>query len=211
MEKRRRDRINNSLETLRLLLLKSTRDEKLQNPKVGKAEILESVVHFLKMRQSGWPEPQMTCGGRRGQQTEEDVRVSCGHYQDHRRCMKARLLRVGRLITNRSNKLLVTMECDRDGLFQGPPVQPSTHFSLTAPPTVAPVPHEAAVPVAFGSGCQLPSQHLGPAAWAPPTGSAVQRQALQRLSQGADDGGDMKPVPETHGALGGAVWRPWPQ
>uniref|UniRef100_A0A8C4S4E6 BHLH domain-containing protein n=1 Tax=Erpetoichthys calabaricus TaxID=27687 RepID=A0A8C4S4E6_ERPCA len=48
MEKRRRDRINQSLETLRLLLLENTNNEKLRNPKVEKAEILESAVLFLK-------------------------------------------------------------------------------------------------------------------------------------------------------------------
>nr|XP_019934472.1 PREDICTED: transcription factor HES-7.1-B-like [Paralichthys olivaceus] len=48
MEKRRRERINHSLETLRVLMLKSTQNEKLKNPKVEKAEILESVVQFLR-------------------------------------------------------------------------------------------------------------------------------------------------------------------
>uniref|UniRef100_A0A672HNT7 Hairy-related 5 n=1 Tax=Salarias fasciatus TaxID=181472 RepID=A0A672HNT7_SALFA len=48
MEKRRRERINSSLEALRLLMVDSTDNEKLKNPKVEKAEILESVVQFLK-------------------------------------------------------------------------------------------------------------------------------------------------------------------
>ncbi|XP_054648577.1 hairy-related 5 [Dunckerocampus dactyliophorus] len=48
IEKRRRERINHSLETLRLLMLENTHNEKLKNPKVEKAEILESVVQFLK-------------------------------------------------------------------------------------------------------------------------------------------------------------------
>ncbi|XP_053736005.1 hairy-related 5 [Synchiropus splendidus] len=53
MEKRRRERINHSLETLRLLMLESTDDKRLKNPKVEKAEILESVVHFLKTNLEG--------------------------------------------------------------------------------------------------------------------------------------------------------------
>ncbi|KAL4659963.1 transcription factor HES-7.1-B-like [Arapaima gigas] len=53
MEKRRRNRINHSLETLRLLLLENTNNEKLRNPKVEKAEILESVVEFLKAEEKG--------------------------------------------------------------------------------------------------------------------------------------------------------------
>ncbi|XP_029297966.1 hairy-related 5 [Cottoperca gobio] len=48
MEKRRRERINNSLETLRLLMLDNSHNDKLKNPKVEKAEILESVVNFLQ-------------------------------------------------------------------------------------------------------------------------------------------------------------------
>ncbi|KAF1582245.1 UNVERIFIED_CONTAM: Transcription factor HES-7.1-A, partial [Eudyptes pachyrhynchus] len=44
MEKRRRDRMNRSLDRLRLLLLAATRDERLQNPKVEKAEILQKTV-----------------------------------------------------------------------------------------------------------------------------------------------------------------------
>ncbi|XP_029435549.1 transcription factor HES-7-like [Rhinatrema bivittatum] len=48
MEKRRRERINQSLEELRLLLLEITGDQKLQNPKLEKAEILELTVHYLR-------------------------------------------------------------------------------------------------------------------------------------------------------------------
>ncbi|XP_029437788.1 transcription factor HES-7.1-like [Rhinatrema bivittatum] len=47
VEKRRRDRINQSLERLRILLLENLPNEKLRNPKVEKAEILESTVQFL--------------------------------------------------------------------------------------------------------------------------------------------------------------------
>uniref|UniRef100_A0A2K5Z402 BHLH domain-containing protein n=1 Tax=Mandrillus leucophaeus TaxID=9568 RepID=A0A2K5Z402_MANLE len=42
VEKRRRDRINRSLEELRLLLLN------LRNPKLEKAEILEFAVGYLR-------------------------------------------------------------------------------------------------------------------------------------------------------------------
>ncbi|NWZ60114.1 HE71A factor, partial [Haliaeetus albicilla] len=48
MEKRRRDRMNRSLDRLRLLLLAATRDERLRNPKVEKAEILQKTVQFLR-------------------------------------------------------------------------------------------------------------------------------------------------------------------
>uniref|UniRef100_A0A667HG47 Transcription factor HES-7 n=1 Tax=Lynx canadensis TaxID=61383 RepID=A0A667HG47_LYNCA len=50
VEKRRRDRINRSLEELRLLLLEQTRDQNLRNPKLEKAEILEFAVGYLRER-----------------------------------------------------------------------------------------------------------------------------------------------------------------
>ncbi|OCT59473.1 transcription factor HES-7 [Xenopus laevis] len=49
IEKRRRDRINQSLEHLRTLLLEATHDESLKNPKAEKADILKKTVYFLKM------------------------------------------------------------------------------------------------------------------------------------------------------------------
>ncbi|XP_039355612.1 transcription factor HES-7 [Mauremys reevesii] len=47
-EKRRRERINRSLEELRVLLLDRTRHQTLQNRKVEKAEILELAVRYLR-------------------------------------------------------------------------------------------------------------------------------------------------------------------
>ncbi|XP_042329846.1 transcription factor HES-7 [Sceloporus undulatus] len=48
VEKRRRDRINQSLEELRLLLLQRTHCQTLKKPKVEKAEILEMAVRYLR-------------------------------------------------------------------------------------------------------------------------------------------------------------------
>ncbi|XP_027865497.1 transcription factor HES-7-like [Xiphophorus couchianus] len=48
VEKKRRDRINQSLAELRRLLLLSTSDPRLQNPKIEKAEILDLAVEYLK-------------------------------------------------------------------------------------------------------------------------------------------------------------------
>ncbi|KAJ7313190.1 hypothetical protein JRQ81_004465 [Phrynocephalus forsythii] len=48
MEKRRRDRMNQSLDRLRVLLFEATQDERLKNPKVEKTEILQKTVQFLK-------------------------------------------------------------------------------------------------------------------------------------------------------------------
>uniref|UniRef100_A0A8C6T031 BHLH domain-containing protein n=1 Tax=Neogobius melanostomus TaxID=47308 RepID=A0A8C6T031_9GOBI len=47
VEKKRRDRINHSLAELRTLLLNSTSNPRLQNPKIEKAEILDLTVEYL--------------------------------------------------------------------------------------------------------------------------------------------------------------------
>uniref|UniRef100_A0A3Q1EZZ7 Hairy-related 11 n=1 Tax=Acanthochromis polyacanthus TaxID=80966 RepID=A0A3Q1EZZ7_9TELE len=48
VEKKRRDRINQSLAELRSLLLNSTCDPRLQNPKIEKAEILDLTVEYIQ-------------------------------------------------------------------------------------------------------------------------------------------------------------------
>ncbi|XP_056327694.1 hairy-related 11 [Danio aesculapii] len=48
IEKKRRDRINHNLDTLRDLLFKNTADTRLQNPKLEKAEILDLAVQYIK-------------------------------------------------------------------------------------------------------------------------------------------------------------------
>ncbi|NXK87770.1 HE71A factor, partial [Formicarius rufipectus] len=48
LEKLRRERLNRSLERLRLLLLEGTGDQRLRNPKVEKAEILQKTLQFLR-------------------------------------------------------------------------------------------------------------------------------------------------------------------
>uniref|UniRef100_A0A8C5PAE2 BHLH domain-containing protein n=1 Tax=Leptobrachium leishanense TaxID=445787 RepID=A0A8C5PAE2_9ANUR len=47
VEKQRRDRINGCLEEMRILLLKLTGNQKLRNPKMEKAEILELAVIYI--------------------------------------------------------------------------------------------------------------------------------------------------------------------
>ncbi|KAM4678478.1 transcription factor HES-7-like [Discoglossus pictus] len=48
VEKQRRDRINRSLDEMRILLLKLTGNQKLRNPKMEKAEILELAVVYIR-------------------------------------------------------------------------------------------------------------------------------------------------------------------
>uniref|UniRef100_A0A3B3RWT0 Hairy-related 1 n=1 Tax=Paramormyrops kingsleyae TaxID=1676925 RepID=A0A3B3RWT0_9TELE len=52
IEKKRRDRMNHSLDELRTLLLSHTLDTRLRNPKLEKAEILELAVEYLRKRTS---------------------------------------------------------------------------------------------------------------------------------------------------------------
>ncbi|XP_070819527.1 hairy-related 5 [Chaetodon trifascialis] len=94
MEKRRRERINHSLETLRLLMLENTRSEKLKNPKVEKAEILESVVHFLKTGK------EVEKGHRAREQ-----RPTCARQHSYQDGMRSCLLRVSHFIASKSQEL----------------------------------------------------------------------------------------------------------
>ncbi|TDH07935.1 hypothetical protein EPR50_G00111990 [Perca flavescens] len=103
MEKRRRERINHSLETLRLLMLDNTHDEKLKNPKVEKAEILESVVNFLKtdkeVEKGHRPTKRLLS---REQRPTSATRHRQDNYQDG---MRSCLLRVSHFIATKSQGL----------------------------------------------------------------------------------------------------------
>ncbi|KAE8286223.1 Transcription factor HES-7 [Larimichthys crocea] len=59
VEKKRRDRINQSLAELRSLLLTHTSDPRLQNPKIEKAEILDFAVEYLQKRTDDSTHTQM--------------------------------------------------------------------------------------------------------------------------------------------------------
>ncbi|XP_068451509.1 hairy-related 5 [Clinocottus analis] len=96
MEKRRRERINQSLETLRLLMLDNTNNEKLKNPKVEKAEILESVVHFLKTGKGDDKNPRSASG---------EQRPKAARQHSYRDGMRSCLLRVSHFIANKSEEL----------------------------------------------------------------------------------------------------------
>uniref|UniRef100_A0A667Z7Y3 Hairy-related 11 n=1 Tax=Myripristis murdjan TaxID=586833 RepID=A0A667Z7Y3_9TELE len=63
VEKKRRDRINQSLGELRTLLLNYTSDVRLQNPKIEKAEILDLAVEYLQK----WTDRRNSANGNSGQ------------------------------------------------------------------------------------------------------------------------------------------------
>ncbi|XP_042348712.1 hairy-related 5 [Plectropomus leopardus] len=99
MEKRRRERINNSLETLRLLMLDNTHNEKLKNPKVEKAEILESVVHFLKT------EKEVEKGHRVMRRVlSREQRPTSARQHSYHDGMRSCLLRVSHFIASKSQE-----------------------------------------------------------------------------------------------------------
>ncbi|XP_075999471.1 hairy-related 5 [Genypterus blacodes] len=98
MEKRRRDRINHSLETLRLLMLENTRDERLKNPKVEKAEILESVVQFLKTGAEAEKKP-----AKRALPREQSP--TCTRQNTYREGVRSCLMRVSHFIAAKSQEL----------------------------------------------------------------------------------------------------------
>ncbi|XP_047657981.1 hairy-related 5 isoform X2 [Tachysurus fulvidraco] len=105
MEKRRRDRINHSLETLRLLLVENTRNEKLKNPKVEKAEILESVVNFLKAEQRSRPSSNSIKNGKRKYEEEAELGSPSKLQLNYRDGMRTCLLRVSNFIASKSQEL----------------------------------------------------------------------------------------------------------
>ncbi|XP_059202581.1 hairy-related 5 isoform X2 [Centropristis striata] len=104
MEKRRRERINHSLETLRLLMLDNTNNEKLKNPKVEKAEILESVVNFLKT------DREVERGHRPMKRVlSQEQRPTSARQHSYQDGMRSCLLRVSHFITSKSQEVEESM------------------------------------------------------------------------------------------------------
>ncbi|XP_067312714.1 hairy-related 5 isoform X2 [Pseudorasbora parva] len=129
MEKRRRDRINQSLETLRMLLLENTHNEKLKNPKVEKAEILESVVHFLRAEQGSENDSFQIPRGKRARTEECDENLSSPRKrQSYRDGMRTCLLRVSHFIASKSHEYGQGVEKTCGNLHKSHPVL------LSAPP-----------------------------------------------------------------------------
>ncbi|KAM7418096.1 hypothetical protein PAMA_017640 [Pampus argenteus] len=127
MEKRRRERINHSLETLRLLMLENTHNEKLKNPKVEKAEILESVVHFLQTEKDAGKDERPV-----------KQRPSCARQHNYQEGMTSCLLRISHFIASKSQEL---EEGGGHASLPEPQVRPSSpghiHHSRPVMPTGA--------------------------------------------------------------------------
>ncbi|KAK2849459.1 hypothetical protein Q5P01_009293 [Channa striata] len=190
MEKRRRERINQSLETLRLLMLDNTGNEKLKNPKVEKAEILESVVQFLKS------ENEAGKGHRASTKVNpREQKRACDPQSSYHDGMRSCLLRFNHFMASRSQ---ASQETGGDAVqasfaLPGPRAYPSAPGSI----------RRALVAAAGGQTAALPPQHpphhhLCPAA----------RDALV-----GDTGKLLAPTAPTPPSTLNTdpVWRPWPQ
>ncbi|XP_074503719.1 hairy-related 5 [Sebastes fasciatus] len=190
MEKRRRERINHSLETLRLLMLDNTHDEKLKNPKVEKAEILESVVNFLQTEK----EVEKSHRPMRRVLSRQQSPTS-GRQRDYHDGMRSCLLRVSHFIANKSSQ--ESEESDRD-VVQVPLAlsKPQTHPSSPghihkaqvelSPPHLAQHHLHHGVPHPYLSQTQETGLHCGTRVLLSSTAAAC-----------------------TH--ITDPVWRPWPQ
>uniref|UniRef100_W5N814 Hairy-related 5 n=1 Tax=Lepisosteus oculatus TaxID=7918 RepID=W5N814_LEPOC len=199
LEKRRRERINQSLETLRVLLLENTKNEKLRNPKVEKAEILESAVHFLKEEEG--EEAQTGAGPRLLPRPPPPPLWR--HQQTYREGMRSCLLRVGHFIAAKSRAL-------EDSEGPGPAAWLSTPRSPGRAPWPGhlqpAVPHPAPKRPKLGVCTPPHGSHRLPEStgfcpgW---QGSAGSRET--------DRTGAAPEGPKEVAMPGQEVWRPWPQ
>ncbi|KAG7517872.1 transcription factor HES-7-like [Solea senegalensis] len=78
VEKKRRDRINQSLAELRSLLLNHTSDARLQNPKIEKAEILDLAVEYLQK----WTDGKTLSDDSTNSQTKTHASVVSLHHPE---------------------------------------------------------------------------------------------------------------------------------
>ncbi|KAM4621897.1 hairy-related 5 [Polymixia lowei] len=201
MEKRRRERINHSLETLRLMLWENTQNEKLKNPKVEKAEILESVVNFLKTEKEVEKEHYSM---KRVLSTPEWS--PCNQQHNYREGMRSCLLRVSHFITTKNQELEEASNDTGTSL-----VFPSNQMRHATPGQL----HRALIATSAGDPTGLSEQHL-------PTQQQSPRQLsrpyvapglLSRSTKMTDLSYDTSKLlsPEPTMDTMDLVWRPWPQ
>ncbi|XP_070770055.1 hairy-related 5 [Enoplosus armatus] len=187
MEKRRRERINHSLETLRLLMLKNTRNEKLKNPKVEKAEILESVVHFLKTEKDVEKDHRPT-----KRVLPREQRPTCARQHSYHDGMRSCLLRVSHFIASKSQ------ESEETG---GDTVEAS--LALSEPHTYPSSPghiHRALIPAPAADSAAQHQRHHHGISHTYLTQTGVRCDTGELLSSTAACTQNPEPV-----------WRPWPQ
>ncbi|XP_041093296.1 transcription factor HES-7-like [Polyodon spathula] len=224
MEKRRRDRINRSLETLRVLLLHSAKNEKLRNPKVEKAEILESVVQFLKADLEGGDVTRQKSQRREREEEEEMTttttkRASPSHQPNYRDGMMKCLLRVSDFISARSNQLSGAALQNRDLPQRWPALSASPPCHLlgetrvqeaVGPPPRTALPRVELVPA---HSLTLSRESASPFGQTAGVCMTSQNPGFVRAFEGSpksDTARRADPAATHKQATTSGVWRPWP-
>ncbi|XP_071780037.1 hairy-related 5 [Centroberyx gerrardi] len=203
MEKRRRDRINHSLETLRLLLLENTRNEKLKNPKVEKAEILESVVNFLKTETGVEKEHRAM-----KRVLSREQRPPCQRQHTYREGMRSCLLRVSHFISSKSQEL-EEGSGDAAGSLQASLGLPDTQTHPASPGQI----HRALLTTSACDPAALSAQHLPlrhPQLSLPYMAPGLSG-STQRTDSHCDHDTRKLLSPKSSMDISDPVWRPWPQ
>ncbi|XP_053115341.1 transcription factor HES-7.1-A-like isoform X2 [Hemicordylus capensis] len=209
MEKRRRDRMNQSLDRLRVLLFEATQDERLKNPKVEKAEILQKTVQFLKTQPLSETKHK------------EDALLQ-RYHSGYRECLTqaTHFLRASPGICTGKKAYLMEHICHcmekiaaspRAELHRPPPPPPAANPSYELPQRYSPD---------VFAGCSPP---LGGAAYVlhpPPTGYPASQGLQARVGGPAQQEGcsraQQNKLSETRNSAAQSplqalnVWRPWP-
>lgn len=151
---------------------------------MGKVEILESVVHFLKTRKEV----------EKGHQAVKEQRAACVSQHTYRDGMRSCLLRVSHFIASKSKEL---METDGDA------VQTSLERPKTHPSSLGHI-HMAKIRPPARDSASLSPQHL-------PHHPHQHGIARPHLSQVTGLHGDTQELFSATAHIIDPVWRPWPQ
>ncbi|XP_015278981.1 PREDICTED: transcription factor HES-7 [Gekko japonicus] len=195
VEKRRRDRINRSLEELRLLLLQRTHRQTLKNPKVEKAEILEIAVGYLREMNSA--KPQGTAD-QRGADLPEDRTLQACYMMGFRECLLGLAAFIQQAHPSVQSHLLDTLHLylaskpePRGHDWSCGPLSPNSSLGETPPRT----------PEAFCSPVKQTDEPLR--STDPPCSSGGRLGSQQRHTHPGAASPKRLPPPQ-------AYWRPWP-
>ncbi|XP_056426101.1 transcription factor HES-7-like [Hyla sarda] len=217
IEKRRRDRINQSLENLRALLLEATQDESLKNPKAEKADILKKTVQFLKLCHNSGPEdakkamPEFDSGFQEGLSRATNFLSSRSSI-----CEKKRDYVVGKLcrhIEGRSPKEWKDSASDDSFCLDQNQLIPS-------PPQISRLPEHSSTMCPERLSCQ-PFLHYSspPSSAETPSFGQIQQTSTRKSTQSPHQADSCRksvqrtlfpPVAPSPNLSSALVWRPWP-
>lgn len=161
----------------------------MKNPKVGKAEILESVVHFLRT------EKELE----KGHSVMKEERAMCASQHTYHEGMRSCLLRVSHLIASKSKKLMETGREAVQASLTEPQAQPSylRHIHMAQK-----VPSPAADSVTLSPQPLSPHHHHQ---------HAITRPHLTPMTGLHYDTQELFSSTAATVHITDPVWRPWPQ